>query len=293
MRSERSLPLKNLKKILPATVKILVTIALICLVFRKTGFSPVWNMIRSGNTLLLFPALIAFVVSQWISSLRLLNYLGAYGYRLSPGSNHILYLIGMFYNFFIPGGIGGDAYKVYLLNTHLNWEVKKLTLAVLNDRISGLIAVLVLLQLLFLGIVPGYLKLIVPGGLALTFLISFITLGKGFPVFKNIYFKGLCYSFGVQGFQLLCVFFILKSLGTTENAVLYFAAFLGSSLLSVLSFSGIGVREWLFMKASEMFMFSAETSVSTALVFSLLTALVSLFGIFFQFKGVRLRVAEK
>lgn len=284
--------MKNLKKILPATVKILVTIALICLVFKKIGFSPVWDMIRSANTALLFAALVAFIISQWLSSLRLLNYFGAYGYRLSPRSNHILYLIGMFYNFFIPGGIGGDAYKVYLLNKHLKWEVRKLTLAVLNDRLSGLIAVLVLLQLLFPGILPGYLKLIIPVSLTLTFLISFIALVKGFPVFKKIYFKGLAYSLGVQGFQLLCVFFILKSLGTTENAIPYFAAFLGSSLLSVLSFSGIGVREWLFMKASEMFMFSAETSVSTALVFSFLTALVSLFGIFFQFRGVRLRVAE-
>ncbi len=285
--------MKNLKKILPATAKVLVTIALICLVFKETGFSPVWDMIRSANTLFLFLALITFIISQWISSLRLLNYFGIYGYQLFPLSNHILYLIGMFYNFFIPGGIGGDAYKVYLLNKHLNWEVKKLTLAVLNDRISGLIAVLVLLQLLFLDILPGYLKLIIPFSLTLTFLISFTVLIKVFPVFRNIYFKGLRYSLGVQGFQLLCVFFILKSLGTVENVVTYFAAFLGSSLLSVLSFSGIGVREWLFMKASEMFTFSAETSVSTALVFSFLTALVSLFGILFQFRGVRFRVAEK
>ncbi|MCD8538953.1 MAG: flippase-like domain-containing protein [Leadbetterella sp.] len=265
-------------------IKILITLVLLFLVFRKIDFASVRSLIRSADPAFLLPALIAFTASQWVSSHRLLTYFHVYGYRLSPVTNHILYVIGMFYNFFIPGGIGGDAYKVYILNKQRDWEVKKLTLAVLNDRLSGLIAIFLLLQLLLLLILPGNLRGWVFLTTLLTFIVSFWAVRQVFPAFRPVFFRGLGYSLMVQGLQLLCIFFILRSFGEAGNNLLYFAAFLGSSLLSVLSFSGIGVREWLFMKASEVFAFSPQVSVSVALVFSLLTALVSFAGIFFQFR---------
>jgi len=33
----------------------------------------------------------------------------------------------MFYNLFLPGGIGGDGYKIYLLNKLSNKSIKSLT----------------------------------------------------------------------------------------------------------------------------------------------------------------------
>lgn len=265
---------------------------LLFLVFRKTDFSSVRNLIRSADPSFFLPALAAFIASQWVSSFRLLNYFRVYGYHLSSATNHILYIIGMFYNFFIPGGIGGDAYKVYLLNKHLNWDIKKLTLALLNDRISGLIAIFLLLQLLFLVILPGNLRWLIPFTTVFTLLAALLAVKQWFPAFRPVFFRGLAYSLWVQGFQLLCIFFILQSLGESGNIALYFAAFLGSSILSVLSFSGIGVREWLFMKASEVFAFNPQVSVSAALVFSLLTAFVSLAGIYFQFRKFEVKTGQ-
>jgi uncharacterized protein (TIRG00374 family) len=86
-----------------------------------------------------------FLASQILSVKRLDFYLKANSFNLSFRSNLELYFLGMFYNFFIPGGIGGDAYKVYILNKKLGWELKKITSTIFNDRLSGLLAICVLI----------------------------------------------------------------------------------------------------------------------------------------------------
>ncbi len=50
----------------------------------------------------------------------------------------------MFYNLFLPGGIGGDGYKIYLLQKNYQTGTKKIFGAVLADRISGMVALVVL-----------------------------------------------------------------------------------------------------------------------------------------------------
>ena len=50
----------------------------------------------------------------------------------------------MYYNLFLPGGIGGDGYKIYLLNKKYGTKARKLFWAVLLDRINGVLALFVL-----------------------------------------------------------------------------------------------------------------------------------------------------
>src|SRR5690606_16989969 len=87
----------------------------------------------------------------------------------------------------------------------------------------------------------------------------------------------------VQGLQVLCVYFILKSFAYTDNFLIYAIVFLISSVLSILSFSGIGLREWAFMQAAAMYHVQSDKAVSVALIFSALTVVVSFVGIFFTF----------
>ncbi|QKG53302.1 lysylphosphatidylglycerol synthase transmembrane domain-containing protein [Hymenobacter sp. BRD67] len=56
-----------------------------------------------------------FTLSKLISSVRLNTFFRAVGIQLTERYNLRLYWLGMFYNLFLPGGIGGDGYKVYLL----------------------------------------------------------------------------------------------------------------------------------------------------------------------------------
>ena len=76
------------------------------------------------NFIYLLIASLLFLASQIISTKRLELFFKANNFHLSFYSNLKLYFIGMFYNFFIPGGIGGDAFKVYILNKNFGILVR-------------------------------------------------------------------------------------------------------------------------------------------------------------------------
>jgi len=125
-----------------------------------------------------------------------------------------LYFLGMFYNLFLPGGIGGDGYKVYYLHKHLSAPLKKSILALVLDRVTGLIA-LGILSLIFLFAIP---QRIIPE-------IYIIIAATALPVifylivhhFFNDFYKSLhitnIQSLFVQLFQVISAWLILKTLG--------------------------------------------------------------------------------
>ena len=135
----------NLKKLLINFAKIFISIALLYFVFQKIPFREVTVLWTKTNVFYLVIAAILFLASQIISTKRLELYFNANNFHLSFRSNLELYFLGMFYNFFIPGGVGGDAYKVYLLNKNFGWSAKKITSSLFNDRLSGLLAICVLI----------------------------------------------------------------------------------------------------------------------------------------------------
>ncbi|MBB4806262.1 uncharacterized membrane protein YbhN (UPF0104 family) [Chryseobacterium defluvii] len=282
--------MKRFRKIAITSLKIGVSLLLLYFVFRKVPFSEVWELIKTSKYHYLVIAFIAFVVSQVISSQRLLLYFHANHFLIHKIDNLKLYLIGMFYNFFIPGGIGGDAYKVYILNKQFQWSAKKLTKSVFCDRLSGLLAITVLIEILAYPLLPGYYKLMIIPAVIITIMVARIFFMKFFPEFKRIFYSTLLYSLGVQVCQLLSIYFILRSFAQIEEVWIYCIVFLISAVLSVISFSGIGVREWLFMKAAQYFTFNADVSVSTAMIFSFITAIVALIGIGFQLRKFSVRL---
>lgn len=273
----------KIKKHLATTAKILVTVGLLVLVFRKIEFAQITDTLRQSRPEYLMLAMLCFIASQWLSAKRLLHFFYQHTYHLSSKSNLILYLVGMFYNFFIPGGVGGDAYKVYLLHKQFDWRVKDLGFAILNDRFSGLFAILLLAQGFVFFLLPAPYKFLVLLSLPLSIGVCYFFQKLAFRQYLPIFFKSLFLSVLVQGLQVICVYFILKSFAYTDTFLIYGLVFLGSSVLSILSFSGIGLREWFFMQAAETYNFHADKAVTVALLFSALTILVSFVGIFFSF----------
>ncbi|WP_292008335.1 lysylphosphatidylglycerol synthase transmembrane domain-containing protein [Chryseobacterium sp.] len=274
--------MKKFKKTFITILKIGISLLLLYFVFRKVPFTEVWELIKTSNYALLIIALLVFVLSQVISAQRLLKYFHANHFYINKTDNLKLYLIGMFYNFFIPGGIGGDAYKVYVLNKKFNWSAKRLTKAVFCDRLSGLLAIIVLIEILTFPVLQELYKLIILPAVVLTIIAARLFFSKLFSEYKPVFYKTLIYSIGVQICQLISIYLILKSFTQIGEVWIYCIVFLASAVLSVLSFSGIGVREWLFLKAAQYFTFDAQVSVSTAILFSFITAVVALVGICFQ-----------
>ena len=122
-------------------LKLLLTIVVLYFVFKKIDIKECWTVLKETNFLYFLLALLFYVLSQFISSLRLLAYYKVAGVNITKGVNFKLYTVGMFYNLFLPGGIGGDGYKVFLLKKNdKTLKTKELIKASILDRFSGLSA---------------------------------------------------------------------------------------------------------------------------------------------------------
>lgn len=127
---------------IPSWFKLVLKIGIpvLCLwwVSRKIDWLQTLQLLSGSNKTWLMAATIFFTASKLTAAVRLNFYFRNISLRLSERTNAKLYWLGMFYNLFLPGGIGGDAYKVILLNKKGKVNSYKLTsAAVLLDRLSG------------------------------------------------------------------------------------------------------------------------------------------------------------
>ncbi|MFT7349137.1 MAG: hypothetical protein ACI8VZ_001444, partial [Candidatus Paceibacteria bacterium] len=120
-------------------LKISISAVLIYFIFSKINIGDVVDTIKRTQPLYLLVAILAFVLSKVISSFRLNLYFHELKIYLTQKSNLKLYLLGMFYNLFLPGGIGGDAYKGYLIKKKFDIETKKVVAVLVLDRLSGML----------------------------------------------------------------------------------------------------------------------------------------------------------
>jgi hypothetical protein len=233
------------------------------------------------------PALCLFVFSKWIAAIRLQCYFDNINLLL-PNKNSVkLYWLGMFYNLFLPGGIGGDAYKIIVLHRRKGTNVRLLTSAVLLDRLSGLAALLSLAGLFFFLIFQPsdaanlVLLTIIPG-----LIVFYLAVNKIFPSFKNSFFSTLWLGFVVQIAQVCCLYFLLQSMHVDANLPEYILLFLISGIVAIIPFTvgGLGARELLFLWGSRFFSLNDETSVAVSLLFYIISLLVSIVGATWLFR---------
>lgn len=229
-----------------------------------------------------------FTVSKLIAAFRLNYFFRSIGISLPEKKNIRLYLLGMFYNLFLPGGVGGDGYKIYILNKQSGTKVGKLFWAVLLDRVIGILALFCLLVVFsyfipFPVVYKYFTWLLIP--LAI---LSFYFVVRGFfGDFTSIVPRTLFYSLFVQGFQLVSAIFILFSLGVDEQFMQYLFIFMVSSIVAALPFTvgGLGARELTFLYGAELMKLDMDASVTLSLVFYLITAVVSLSGVYYSFNS--------
>jgi len=192
----------------------------------------------------------------------------------------------MFYNLFLPGSVGGDGYKVFLLRQQHEIPTRQIASATLLDRLSGL-AVLSLLTLIFVlcseyvSISPyihgaAWLGLILV--LPLYYLMVRWVFGRFLPAFMSTTYL----SFWVQVGQVACAVFILQALTVESYYFGYLTLFMLSSVVAVLpiSIGGVGVRELVFLYGVRYLNVEASQAVAFALLFFSIVALSSLMGLF-------------
>ena len=284
----------NLRKKGITFLKILFSFVLLYFVFTKIQFNEVWKILKGSNFTYLFAALFLFVISKILSAFRLNLYIHQIKIFLTQLSNIKLYLLGMFYNLFLPGGIGGDAYKGYVLKNKYEVKTRSVVSILILDRLNGLLLIFVISCILALFLdenrINSY-KILFGIAIALSILVFWVFNKRFFSFVYPVFWKSLGFSALVQLAQLVSVLFILKALGVEGNTIAYLFIFLISSIVSVLplTIGGIGSREVVFYYGALWLALDENTSVSISMLFFLITATVSLFGIVYHFKKPELK----
>ncbi len=285
------------RKQLLTILKIVVSAVLIYFIFTKINFQDVVRTLKTSNPFYLIGGTLLVLFSKVMASFRLNLYFHQIEAKLTWWSNLKLYFLGMFYNLFLPGGIGGDAYKGYVIQKSFKPGTKKVVGVLLIDRLSGLLLLFIYACILALVLNNDFIapfKLIFAAAIPLSVAVFWWMNKRFFPYALPIFWKSFLYSALVQFSQMVCVILILWSLQVYTTHVEYLLVFLVSSIVSVipLTIGGIGSREVTFLYGAQWLALDANTAIGVSFVFFLMTALISFVGIRYHFQKPKLEVME-
>lgn len=245
-----------------------------------------WQTIRKVDLTLFFSSLALYIISQLVSSERLRLYMQKFraGHHVTTLWNARLYFIGMAYNLFLPGGVGGDAYKVLLYDSRLKAGKSKILSGVIIDRVVGLLAILIGLSAIA-WVFPSafnqwYGKLwFIPTIVAIYMVHRIVALE--YKRFTAAVFPALFMSLIVQGLQIGSFLLLASASGMLHYAFPVAGAFLISSMATAIPvfLGGIGAREVVFASLAGYLAFNATEAVSASLLFSMITIISSIPGL--------------
>ncbi len=189
----------------------------------------------------------------------------------------------------MPGGIGGDGYKIYLLSKQNKLPARTIFAAILLDRLSGVF----MLALLALGLfhwvgTDTNLSWLALAAIPLLLLFFFGLIRFFFRKFIPSFFIMNVYSLGIQLLQVFSAYFILLGLGRSEQVLSYLFLFLVSSIVTIIpiTIGGAGARELTFLYGARWLIADAELALGLSFTFYLITMIVSFTGIYYVFKGI-------
>jgi len=290
-----------------------VSALLLGLLFRRADLGRMLGALAGARVEFVLLALALYIGGQLLSALRWKVLAAPLGFSIAYGRFVGLYFLGMFFNFFLPTVIGGDAVKAYYLARETRDAVRALA-SVFMDRNTGLGA---LLLVALVAAALGRLEfadrpLVIPllGGTLLYLLLNF-------ALFADAPYRGLKRLFSAArarslvtladraheafdayrsapsalgkavGLSLLFHLMLIglnyanaRALGLTLG-VLPFCVFIPIiSLLSMLPITmyGLGVREYAFVLFFSSLGVTREASLLLALLWFLVTVLASLPG---------------
>ena len=267
--------------------QIIVTVFFIYYTLSKIGLNKIFEVIKTADLLFILFASIVYFLSQIISSERLWFILKENNLIISSKENIKLYMVGIFYNFFIPGGVGGDAYKGVLMNKKFQWSLKKIYKLLILDRLIGF-GVIICLIIVFSGFILDLefiseFNFVLAPLYALLFFAGRVLVQK---IFNNeiVYTKAFFISHIIQILQFGSIILILLSLGVTNDYFTFLYIFLISSVLSIFSFGGIGIREYVFFTLASNTAVGPDIATSVGLIFTFSALISSIPGLFFLIK---------
>lgn len=238
-----------------------------------------------------------FIFSKLAASFRLNAFFKANEIHLAHWINIKLYWLGMYYNLFLPGGVGGDGYKVYLLKKSHGKSIKSLTWIMILDRLGGLAAI---------GIIVAFLTLIIDlpesvwnyaavGTILIIPIGAFLGLKWFFKQYVEIFPQIIGWSLGVQGAQVLSALCLLVALNQQDDLLAYLMLFLISSVAAMLpiSLGGLGARELAMFYMADYLSLNPDLAMSISLAFYAISAITSLAGVYFSWNTKAVGLVNK
>jgi len=282
-------------------VRIGISMGLLAWLLHRFDLRGVWGYFEDLRVSVWATAFMMLLLAQVLSSIRwyiLANTLSFPG----PWPTYLgFYYVGMFFNLFLPTGIGGDLFKVHFLSREEGKRFLAL-FTVVGDRLFGLMAMLLLggtaialgpklLPNPFAGFLTFSGLLVLTGLAGLPFLQKAIR--RLWPRVSR-HLEGL-FILWRHPKRLLCVLglsFALQALGMGAVALLgvgididlpltfYFAVLplVGIITLIPVSFNGIGVREGAFVYFFGLKGIQPEPALGLGLLFFSLQVALSLVG---------------
>lgn len=267
-------------------LKIGFTLVSLYLVFSKVSLKDLKEAITESDPVFFIFAFLIFFISQVITSTRLNGIFKGIGLHISEKYNFKLYLLGMFYNLFLPGGIGGDGYKIFFLRRKFHIKGRRVLMAIFFDRLSGLWALCLITAALIIFIpqldIPNWMPIT---AVFIGTIIYFLVLKKFFADYSEslylTHFKALC----VQSLQLISAICLLYALHFDGKFSPYLFMFLVSSLVAIFPFTvgGLGAREVVFLYGAEIFNLDPHLAVLISLLYYFIAALMSTLGTYYIF----------
>jgi len=259
----------------------------------------VFAIIRTINPFAFTGVIFIYIFSLYVSSIRwrLLLPEEFKGKRLFS-----FYLVGSFFNTFLPGLIGGDAVKTYYLYKETNKGSLSFA-SVFMDRYIGFVSLMTIALISFAAgfkyvkgsLIEWLLPTIVLSFLIGSFAIFRLRLGKGIKALSEFYghfneyssqkmvlMKTLMLSFTIQVLSILSMYIIALGLGQHIYISYFFIFFPIIVTISTLpiSISGIGLREGAFVLLFGMAGVKPEMATAMSFAWFLSIASGGLVGLF-------------
>ncbi len=267
-------------------MKLGVSVGAILWVLSKISFKEVLGVFSTANIYYLIGAFILLVISFIFSAFRQNLSFRNTGAHISQALNIKLFWLGMFYNLFLPGGIGGDGYKVYLVNKYRKNGLKKNIGTMLVNRIAGLVAIGMITVILYYlsGLHLEYGKQM---WIAIPFIYGFylVVLKYFFKSFLKIHAGLFWWSLALQGMQFISAILILSAFHQSKDLFDYLFLFFVSAIATALpiTIGGIGAREMVFLIGAKTLGLNNELCIALSLMFFLLSAIISMGGLYWVF----------
>jgi uncharacterized protein (TIRG00374 family) len=301
-----------LKNVVKAALSIGLLIYLVYLAKPQEIVNELSGLWQEGGLSYFILATCCYLISLWVFALRWQVLVRAYHVQIPTGRLFRYYLIGLFFNNFLPTGIGGDVIRIYNLIRDSGDRTFGFA-SVMTERLLGILATLVLtLSSLFLlfGVQDSMTLLVANlallGMLAVFFLIVFykpfadplarlllhikiFRLGERVQKFldalrfyqnqRTVYAKLLGYSLLAQVLVIIMTWLLAVALQLEISLLYMFLVVPVTFLLTMLpSINGIGVRDGGYMLLLANVGISSAQALSLSFLSIIVPMMVSLFG---------------